>query len=160
MKTKYLFIVVLLLSAGNFSCSKEEDIDMSQIDFSNIEELYKQPLPVIQKCVQGKWKVYSQCGGVVGCVYPENSFREYSDNQMIWNNEQGNIYTRTYSWKKKLVEVSDKKVITYIRWFDGVDETAQAGEYFLSIKNDTLFANSCQLTSEESIFRTTMVRVK
>ena len=63
MKRKiFKFTVSMLVLAGSFySC--ENDIDMSKIDFSNIENLYKQPLPVIQKCVEGSWKLqYSRSG--------------------------------------------------------------------------------------------------
>ena len=56
IKISFLKLAALaLMLAGSFSsCAKKNDIDMSKIDFSNIENLYEQPLPVIQKCVQGK----------------------------------------------------------------------------------------------------------
>ena len=63
MKTKILqFTTLVLVLAGSFS-SCENDIDMSNIDFSNIENLYEQPLPMIQKCVQGEWKLQYTTGG-------------------------------------------------------------------------------------------------
>ncbi|MDR2148997.1 MAG: hypothetical protein LBE91_21360, partial [Tannerella sp.] len=62
---KHLMVIVIF--AGLFySCDKDDDIDMSKIDFSNIENLHEQPLQVIQKCVEGKWLWYSSCCGISG----------------------------------------------------------------------------------------------
>lgn len=36
---------------------------MPNIDFCNIENLYEQPLPIIQNCVQGKWQLQYSIGG-------------------------------------------------------------------------------------------------
>jgi hypothetical protein len=48
--------LVLIFSGISYSCSKNNDIDTLNIDFSNIENLYAQQLPVIQKCIQGEWQ--------------------------------------------------------------------------------------------------------
>ena len=60
-KTAAIFI---MLTGCFIACSTSKDviddveeIDMSSIDFSNIENLFAQPLPVIQKCMEGGWEV-------------------------------------------------------------------------------------------------------
>lgn len=68
--------VLLLIAIGTFSsCSeKNENIDMSNIDFNNIKDLYVQPLPVIQKCVEGQWKwIEVTTSGVIGVWHPTNT---------------------------------------------------------------------------------------
>ncbi|MDR3095302.1 MAG: hypothetical protein LBU62_11815 [Bacteroidales bacterium] len=159
MKTINIKITaILLILAGSFSCGKDKEID-----FSNIEDLYAQPLPVIQKAVQGKWKVYVSCGGVVGCVYPKNSFFEITSNETIEDNDVGDHTVRSYSWKKKKVDINGKMVNTHITWPDDADETeksSQAGRYFICIKNDTLYSNGCSLASDWTIMGHTYIRVK
>jgi hypothetical protein len=78
-----------------FSCSsdiKDGDIDWSQIDLSNIDNLYVQPLPVIKKVVQGKWKWYVSYGGHSGTDYPENTYVEIKDNCSINTIDDGSQY--------------------------------------------------------------------
>ena len=61
-------VALCIVLAGTFSsCNKksDSDIDMSKIDFSNIENLYEQPLPVIQNAVQGEWQLQFSVGGFV-----------------------------------------------------------------------------------------------
>jgi hypothetical protein len=129
--------IILFILAGSLACTKNnDDIDMSKIDFSNIEDLYSQPLPVIQQCVQGKWKWYVSCGGDAGIVYPENTFVEITDKEYILDNNIDDIHTRTYFWKKKQVQTyNDKLIETYIMCFD---ESVDGGRYFSTIKNDTI----------------------
>jgi hypothetical protein len=162
MKTKLLKLsaILLILAGVVSSCEKEKDIDMSKIDFSNIENLYAQPLSVIQKAVQGKWKLYQTCGGVVGCTYHENFYIIITSNEIITDTNEGVHSVTLYSWKKKKVDVSGELVNSYVLWPDGADETAQVGRYFISLRNDTLTFGSCQLTTEESIFAFVGLRVK
>jgi hypothetical protein len=160
MNPRCLCIALLLLLAGSFSCSEEEDIDMSQIDFSNIAELYKQPLPVIQKCVQGKWKVYSQCGGIAGCDYPENDFVEITSDEFIIDADN-DYFVHSYSWIEKNIQEEGETITTYVMCLDdGADQVNQAGRIFESIKNGRLNYRSCALTSDYSVFGTAIVRVK
>jgi hypothetical protein len=107
MKNLLKITAVLLIVAGAFACSKKEDIDMSQIDFSNIENLYAQPLPVIQKAVQGEWKWMTYISGINGWIPVNNGaveiskdeFRSYKGVQRIaWQEREvesymGNIKT-------------------------------------------------------------------
>jgi hypothetical protein len=48
-----LAIVVLLL-AGVIACEKNDEY--AHIDFSNIEHLCEQPIPVIERAIRGRWK--------------------------------------------------------------------------------------------------------
>ena len=137
---------ILLLIAGSLSsCTKsgENDIDMSQIDFSNIENLYEQPLPVIQKCVQGKWKVYSiyVSGVVYSVTYPEHSFIEFKDDSFIMYNDDGSQNITYFTWEKLLIE--DQRSLlngheTYMMCDNNQKNTINSKWYFKSICNDTL----------------------
>jgi hypothetical protein len=119
---------ILLILAGMISaCEKEKDNDMSKIDFSNIENLYSQPLSVIQKAVQGKWKVYCiYTRGVVGIRYPIDEFVEIGENIMG---------QREFIWKKYSIPHNNTTVQTHVIWDVELDEPWM---YFDSIKNDTL----------------------
>ena len=84
---KIKLLVITLIAAGNLSsCANNEDID-----FSNIENLFQQPLPVIQECVQGKWKW-------VSVYYPSG----------------GDLFTITsgYRMNDVYVEITEDKVVT------------------------------------------------
>ncbi|GHV36455.1 hypothetical protein FACS1894180_0590 [Bacteroidia bacterium] len=154
MKKKNLLILtVLLVMVGTFSCEKEKNID-----YSNIEDLYAQPLPVIKKAVQGKWKLYSTCGGFAGCSYPENRFITRTPNEIIVDSDKHLVVS--YSWKKKKVDIFGEMVNSYVMWPDRADETTLSGEYFISIQNDTLYAQDCSLTSNYTVFSFIYVRVK
>jgi hypothetical protein len=98
--------------------------------------------------VQGKWKVYQLCGGVVGCVYPKNMFIEITSDKIITDNDAGDHIVRSYSWKKKIIREDRGTFVTYVMWPDGADETSPAGTIFSSIKNDTICSYSCSLTSD------------
>ena len=151
MKTKKesKYITILLLLAGGFySCQSESDIDMSQIDFSNIEKLYEQPLPVIQKCVQGKWKVYSSCssGIIYNVTYPENSFIEFKDDYYIKYNEDGSQSITYFTWEKHVIEdwrspLNGYK--TYMMCDKNQEDAISSKLYFKDIHNDTLSFGTC-----------------
>ena len=86
MKTPIKLITfTLLLMIAATSCRKkhtDEDefrycvddtdydvyIDWSKIDLNNIERLHEQPLPVIQKCIEGKWKFIN----IPGVTFPND----------------------------------------------------------------------------------------
>jgi len=133
-KTILKLVMFLLILAGSVvSCKDDDNIDMSKIDFSNIENLYEQPLPVIQKCVQGKWKwirIYQY--GVVGIIYPSNTFVNITENSVVITGENDFIKTFSYSWKKMNTSSGN---MTYVMWNN---EQNRAEWYFNSIKNDSL----------------------
>jgi hypothetical protein len=61
------------------------------IDFSNIENLWKQPLPIIQRAVQGKWQLIGRYifGGFV--PYDYELFVEITKNQFIVTDADGEV---------------------------------------------------------------------
>ena len=147
MKTKnlkniaVLLLLVFYFSACNSNMSEKEDvnmlekedIDMTQIDFSNIENLYEQPLPVIQKCVQGKWKWYVQFGGVIGISYSENTYVNINDDHFIIEYEDGSQQKTYFTWKQ--YSIDNKGCETWMMWDNERDHGIW---YFDAIKNDTL----------------------
>ena len=125
-------VVVLILGESFFSCKKNE-IDMSQIDFSNIENLYEQPLPVVQKCVQGKWRWHAQFGGVVGITYLKDTYVDINDDHLIVEYDDGSQQKTYFTWKR--YSIDDKEYKTWVMWNNERDEGIW---YFGEIKNDTL----------------------
>jgi hypothetical protein len=122
---------ILLIMAGSFSCEKD-DIDMSKIDFSNIEDLYKQPLPVIQKAVQGKWKWITYINGVAGWITMDMGVVEITKDKIISYDNIQKIY-----WKKQEVDVKldGESMQIYVVWNKEGDFPICFFEY---VKNDTM----------------------
>ena len=140
--------ILLLLAGWVSSCGN--DSDMSKIDFSNIENLYEQPLPVIKKCVQGKWKVYCACmsGIVFNVSYPQNEYIEFKKDHYISSNEEDGSQSITYyTWEKQLIDnwrssLNGKE--TYMICDKKQENALTSRGYFESIKNDTLSYGSYQ----------------
>jgi len=138
MKTELLqFTVFLLVIAGSFSsCGKNNDIDMSKIDFSNIENLYEQPLPVIQKCVEGKWQWLWTSAGVI-TSRPINTVINITEEKIVISGtdafDKAFSYSWDYRWEKKEIYPNYE---TYVMWYNEQNEAA--AWYFDCIKNDTL----------------------
>ena len=126
-----LFVVLTMEKCG------KDDSDKSGIDFSNIENLYAQPLPVIQKCVEGKWK-WIEIGtwGVTGPYRPKNTVVDITKDRIVITGDDVLNQTFSYSWKKEGIS---SNYTTYVMWNNEQD----SGEwYFDRIQNDTLFALS------------------
>ena len=91
MKANILKITaVLLLLTGSFSsCGKNE------IDYSNIENLYEQPLHVIQKVVEGNWKLQYSYGGFAGqtIVDTHGSYMYLTIDHIIMGNDTFGVTT-------------------------------------------------------------------
>jgi hypothetical protein len=143
MKINLLLCAAMMLMLGVFfSCSSEDDrdgdIDWSKIDLSNIDDLYAQPLPVIKKCIEGKWKVYVQYGGYIGISYPKDTYVEYFDDHSILTNPNEQ-YIFYFTWKRQSININDKE---YETWVMHNNESGEGGAYFFSIKNDTLSGGS------------------
>lgn len=115
-------MLLLVLTGGISSCGKDDDLDMS-----NIENLYAQPLSVIQKCMQGKWEIKYTYGGFVGIKPEYDKFVEIIGNKM---NDQ------EFQWKECTFQSIDGKLHqTYAPVLKGFEEPSF---YFISIKNDSL----------------------
>jgi len=121
----FLFSLLLLLTECFSSCQKDEDIDWSNIDISNIENLYEQPLPVIKKCIQGKWRwtmITGRCTTMAQSII--NTFVEISENNVVITSEGYNPVkipntTFSYSWKRVKIDVSlnpRHTITTYSLW--------------------------------------------
>lgn len=100
-KKIFIFFTILLLMAGSLFSCHENGNDMSNIDFSNIKALFSQPLPVLQKAVQGKWKWCESYEWSVGyrCIY--NTFVEINDNHVIIDYADGSQKTIYFTWEKR-----------------------------------------------------------
>ena len=137
----------------SFSCNKENEIDLS-----NIENLYEQPLHVIQKCVVGKWKWYSQSGGSAGIQYPNSTFVEIHKDLIFMNYSDGIQQTVNFTWK---IHAFSNMGIEYTRWVIWETERDQGVWYFEKIKNDTLFVGHVPLPgSTYSQFSSIFSKVK
>ena len=133
MKTKNLnlLIMALILAVSFTSCGKDD------IDYGNIENLYEQPLPVIQKAVQGKWKWYVSYGGVVGISYSDDTFVDINDDHVIIDYADGSQRTFYFTWEKLTPYNLGHE--TYVMW----DKERNEGLwYFSAIKNDSLGVGS------------------
>ena len=160
MNAKFFTLTaILLLLAGSFSsCEKENDIDVLDTDFSDIEDLYAQPLPVIQKCVQGKWKVYSvySSGIIYNVTYPKNEFIEFKDDYYIVDNEDGSQSITYYTWEKHLIEdwrspLNGYK--TYMMCDNNQEDAINSKWYFKSIHNDTMSFGTYRVPIGYSVVR-------
>jgi len=119
------------------------------MDFSNIEDLYAQPLSIIQECVRGRWKVLEVSRwGYFGLLHPTNTIVDINNNVVITENEDehymimnGLLNTSfSYSWKEKEVYqygigIRPPCYTTYV--MQNNDQEIE-GWYFDKIRNDTL----------------------
>ena len=141
----YLVVLTLFASVG---CSEPKT------DFSNIENLYAQPLPVIQRCVEGKWKWYVSIGGLIAYYYSDNTFVDIKEDHYVVDYEDGSQQTFYFTWEKYDVTGIGQ---TYVMWDKQRNE---AGWYFVSIKNDTLTVASSLPTGPDIPNRFGFVRIK
>ena len=99
-------IILCIVLAGTFSsCNKksDSDIDMSKIDFSNIENLYEQPLPVIQNAVQGEWQLQFSVGGFVyqKIIDIHSSYMYITQDHIVMGNDTYGVTTDSpIQWMK------------------------------------------------------------
>ena len=141
-----ILCIVLAGTVSSCSSKSESDIDMSDIDFSNIENLYEQPLPVIQKCVQGKWKWYVSVGGESGISYHDNIFVDINSKYYVIEYGDGQQNTIFFEWQRREIffpffeDPLYKGKESYLMWNKNANgESLANGWFFESIKNDTLF---------------------
>ena len=80
------------------------EVDITNIDFSVIENLDEQPLPVILHCIEGKWRLSeTRSSGFAGPSQHYNTYFEFDPNHIIVTYEgETPPLSRTfpYTWKK------------------------------------------------------------
>ena len=119
------------------------EIDMSNIDFNNIENLFAQPLPVIQKCMEGNWKLIYTYGGIMGetIVDKYDSYMQITSERIkIGNNTAGILTDSPITWAN-LENFWDFPIVHFIAYniIDEAPSIMYAEHIFpCSIKNDTL----------------------
>ena len=139
-KTILKITVFLLIFAGYLSsCQKANELNMS-----NIENLYEQPLSVIQKCVQGKWKWDLYISGFAGWIVLDNGLVEITEDKMITSKG-----VQEYFWKQQKMETHFGIIETYVMW-DKQNDIPIC--FFERIINDTLKVNGSQFNMDISEF--------
>ena len=153
MKIKLLTQIALLaVICISFSC-KNNDIDMSKIDFSNIENLYAQPLPVIQKCVEGKWQwteiIEHGWEGVTTITHRlDHTFVNITIDSVVIDSDSIDLCKKfSYSWKNISAYNNN---IKNVMWND----VQNYGWIFYKIKNDSLYVYSSENTSIPELYYT------
>ena len=133
-KERKYFILILTLIGFCTSCQKKDEaaIDMSNIDFSNIENLYEQPLPVIQKCVEGKWRLQYKIGGLIHqkIIDSLDNYMYIYNDRIVMGHNQRVIIDSPITWEKM------KSIYGYDTYF--LNSNHEISFFFLEIKNDTL----------------------
>ncbi len=126
---KQRFFLSVLLSLLCFGCGEDEGV--------TIEDLYAQPLEVIQECVKGKWKIYVVYGGIAGENYIENTFVDIYDDHYTITNHDGMQLTRYFTWERRTVHYGQLE--TWVMWDTQNNQTLW---YFASIENGILSVGS------------------
>ena len=123
----------------------DNHIDMSLIDFSNIEFLFGQPLPVIKKCMEGEWKLIRITSGWDGDrVARDGEYMNLTNGRIIIGSNTHGVETDSPStWEK--IEKYYGNLDAYILVYNvrNGPKSIRAGDYLfpVHIKNDTLVVN-------------------
>ena len=140
--------VTICYSNGWFDSCKELNIDLESKKLIweiqpdppvTIENLYEQPLAVINKCVQGQWKLHKFWDGF--SHYYANTTVDISEKGVTVSGNEGLNFTFSYGWKK--MEVSPpypdmKSYTTHVMW----NNKQNKGEWsFFSLRGDMLEVN-------------------
>jgi len=99
-----------------------------QIDFNNIENLFEQPLPVIQKCLNGKWELNISLENVYTIHGTVNIDTENNSLQVIIDEKDTTIFywlagyypptPLSFSWKKTEFPEYGQVFSWYVMWLD------------------------------------------
>jgi len=155
-------LITLFFLAGNFITCKdiarvEEidknidsdidiDINTSSVDFSNIENLYAQPLLIIRKCVVGEWEWISYHNGITGFITIRNGLIQITDEKMIG---LFGVDIQNYTWRLQKVREGIDGIVTYVAWNTENDEPIC---FFDRIQNDTMYVYRCWYHNNEFIY--------
>ena len=160
MKKNKIFILIMLLCVVGFaSCDddgsggKPPDIPIDTMDYNNIENLYEQPLEVIQKCVVGKWKVLGRNLYLNPSEFG-NTFVNITNDSVVFTLDM-NVFDSNiiyhphwqdgfYNWEFKNNHFGSYGNETYVLIYNYYDinppnPPEEIGWVFLRIQNDTLF---------------------
>jgi len=117
------------------------------IDYSNIEDLQKQPLRVIKKAVEGEWQIIVYGGGTGGHSYYKNTFANITKDSIIITDGDSKKYpalelpsSTSYRWEIRVIG-SKYPISKYVMIFDEECKTNTPpyhGWQFDFIQNDTL----------------------
>ena len=148
-----LFVILFVVA----SCKEKVLLDEltngdGKKEFCNIEDLYAQPLHIIQKCLHGEWKVLRiSRWGYIGSLYPTNTIVNIdtlNKNVAIMANEHEHFMIMngilnspfSYYWESK--EVYSPGIGTrppcYVTYVMQNSTQRIEGWYFDKIINDTL----------------------
>ena len=154
----------------------------SDIDFSNIENLYEQPLCVIKKCVIGKWKLIITSGNQMG--YYNTDINGYStfvditkdsvfvDGDGIYQMDLQVNSSFAYTWARQEVEleiqaINYSKFSTFVIQPDFEKMDISTGEYhkaegwvFHSIRDDLLWVRVNYENPQYRFGSYTLLRIK
>ena len=148
-----IIVVVLIFTGCVSSCEKDD------IDYSNIEDLYAQPLPVIQKCVEGKWKwIEISRWGALGLILPMNTTVEITRDSVVVTqvgDDPVNLnFSFFYRWEN-METLADR--MDYVMW--NIEQN-KSEWYFYKIQNDTLIVYADNVSQEGFTDRYLFVRIK
>lgn len=117
---KFWFLLLICLCFSNCKKNSEQPIDKLNI------VLYDKPLSVIQECIQGKWKLEYEKGGICWpCInYINNFYWDFSIDNKIRQTYNGTLITdATINWKWSkpvntdytyIMNFEDKRGIPYL----------------------------------------------
>ena len=148
------FLMAMAIAIAGCKNSAEEIIEepeeiYEEEEIEDIENLYEQPLSVIQKSVQGKWKVIAiYFRGFLYESYPKNTFVDISENRVeltIGANDflvGHHLKSFSYIWENMEVfpfgSATPESYSTYVMQNN---DYVTEGWYFDKIVNDTLSVN-------------------
>ena len=102
-----------------------------------IENLYEQPLSLIQKCVEGKWKLQKIWDGYMNRHYYNTSV-DISENSVVMSGSETIHDAFSYSWKRMEVSPPFPNINPYMTYVMWNDEQNRAECSFFHLRSDML----------------------
>jgi len=115
--------------------------------------LYNQPLPIIQKYIQGKWKLQYSYGGLATHKYIDthNSYMILNSNRIIIGNDSTEVVNSTIVWEKTDIGSNE---FTYLLNFNSYGNLSTESQIVDQIKNDTLITRDYYVSDGFSYYYT------
>ena len=117
----------------------------------SVDNLYAQPLPIIQKCVQGKWKLHKIWDGTNH--FYSNTFVDISENMVIVSGDENINYTFSYIWKEMEVSPPYPNMPSYTTFVMWNDEQNKGEWSFYNLLNDFLEVNKYDQSGVYTLIR-------